>query len=101
MLKVLLGNSVVTDGDFSSFKTLTVIEGPPPALRYYYVIHLNSSLEYRYVGFQRKANSIIDENFIEFAEVEVFDWRMKMLLITLVAQISVMWNITGKPHFSN
>ena len=68
--QVLLGNSLTTNGDFSSYLLVTTIEGPTPALGAWCIVGPDLSAGYRYVAFQRRATSGF--SILEFAEVEVY-----------------------------
>ena len=65
-----MGNTLVTDGDFSSYKQLTIIDGPTPDYDYLYVIHLDLKEKYRYVALQK--NNSDPESLLSASELEVY-----------------------------
>ena len=73
---MLVGNSLSTDGDFSSYELVTVIAGPNPGVFYWYIVKPELDRPYRYVALKR-ITPIGASYILEVNEIEVLIWKSK------------------------
>ena len=67
----MLGETLVTDGNFASYHLVTKIAGPPPALGVWFVAGSGlTGSAFRYVALQRQATTGFAT--LEIAEIEIY-----------------------------
>ena len=68
----MFGNTLTTDGDFSTYTVASVVPGPNPGPQYWLFLRLSIPGEYQYVVLQRQATT--GTFYLEIGELEIYAW---------------------------
>ena len=65
----MVSNTLITNGDFSTYETIKQIAGPHPGVGFWFIFPVHRQEQFRYVAVQRRATT--GQSTLEITELEI------------------------------